>query len=297
MIYAENSEAALPDDKWKRILETWINRVKPGEKILILPPDITRCYSYAGKITAYLYEKLSGQCEVRIMPAVGTHRQMTREERSTFFGAIPDACFLSHNWKNDTEDICIVPEDVVSEATGGKYRRAITAELNRKLLSGEFDRIVSVGQVVPHEVVGMANYTKNLLVGVGGRDMINQSHMISAICGIETIMGRENTPVRRLFDYVQKNFLDKLKITFMLTVTCEKHQDSDLYGLYIGEERETFSAACRLADLQKRRTSPGFRSGRKRLSRGWIRWNSAVPGLEIKRSTGQEWRSRMEENF
>ena len=248
MIYAEKSEAALADHEWKRILETWISQVKQGEKILILPPDITRCYSYAGKITAYLYEKLSGECKVRIMPAVGTHRQMTREERIRFFGAIPDVCFLSHNWKNDTEDICIVPEEIVSEATGGTYRRAITAELNRNVLSGEFDRIVSIGQVVPHEVVGMANYTKNLLVGVGGRDMINQSHMISAICGIEKIMGRENTPVRRIFDYVQKNFLDQLKITFMLTVTCEKHQDSDLYGFYIGEERETFSAACRLAE-------------------------------------------------
>ena len=85
----------------------------------------------------------------------------------------------------------------------------------------------------------MANYTKNLLVGVGGRDMINQSHMISAICGIEKIMGRENTPVRRIFDYVQKNFLDQLKITFMLTVTCEKHQDSDLYGFYMARSGST----------------------------------------------------------
>lgn len=248
MFYAENLDTPLPDSEWKSTLDTWIRQVQPGEKILILPPDITRCYSYAGKITAYLYEKLSGTCRIRIMPAVGTHRQMTRKEQEEFFGPIPENSFLCHDWRNDTEDICVVPEDKVSEVTGGKYKKAITAQLNRHLLSGEFDRIVSVGQVVPHEVVGMANYTKNLLVGVGGRDMINQSHMISAICGIETIMGRENTPVRRLFDYVQKNFLDQLEITFMLTVTCEKHQSSDLYGLYIGEERETFSAACRLAE-------------------------------------------------
>lgn len=248
MFYTENLDTPLSESEWKNTLGTWIRQVQPGEKILILPPDITRCYSYAGKITAYLYEKLSETCRIRIMPAVGTHRQMTRKEQEEFFGPIPENSFLCHDWRNDTEDICVVPEEKVSEITGGKYKKAITAELNRHLLSGEFDRIVSVGQVVPHEVVGMANYTKNLLVGVGGRDMINQSHMISAICGIETIMGRENTPVRRLFDYVQKNFLDQLKITFMLTVTCEKHQDSDIYGLYIGEERETFSAACRLAE-------------------------------------------------
>ncbi len=248
MFYTENVDTPLSDSEWKSTLDTWIKQVQPGEKILILPPDITRCYSYAGKLTAYLYEKLSEACKIRIMPAVGTHRQMTRKEQEEFFGPIPESCFLCHDWRNDTEDICVVPEDKISEITGGKYKRSITAQLNRHLLSGEFDRIVSVGQVVPHEVVGMANYTKNLLVGVGGRDMINQSHMISAICGIETIMGRENTPVRRLFDYVQKKYLDQLKITFMLTVTCEKHQDSDLYGLCIGEERETFSAACRLAE-------------------------------------------------
>lgn len=248
MIYAENKDLPLTEGEWKHALEQWIGQVRPGERILILPPDITRCYSYAGKITAYLYERLSGSCELRIMPAVGTHRQMTRGEREEFFGPIPEECFLCHDWKHDTVDVCPVPGEAVSEITGGRYKRTITAQVNRRLLSGEFDRIVSVGQVVPHEVVGMANYTKNLLVGVGGRDMINQSHMISAICGIETIMGRENTPVRRLFDYVQEKYLDRLGITFMLTVTCERNQRSDLYGLYIGEERETFSAACRLAE-------------------------------------------------
>ena len=117
MIYAEKSEAALADHEWKRILETWISQVKQGEKILILPPDITRCYSYAGKITAYLYEKLSGECKVRIMPAVGTHRQMTREERIRFFGAIPDVCFLSHNWKDKDviEPIAVRLKEVYGE--------------------------------------------------------------------------------------------------------------------------------------------------------------------------------------
>ena len=142
MLYAENLDTPLSDREWKNALETWIRLIQPGEKILILPPDITRCYSYAGKITAYLYEKLSGICEIRIMPAVGTHRQMTRKEKEEFFGEIPETCFLCHDWRNDTEDVCAVPEDKVSEITDGKYKRAITAEVNRHLLSGEFNRIV-----------------------------------------------------------------------------------------------------------------------------------------------------------
>ena len=94
MIYAEKSEAALADHEWKRILETWISQVKQREKILILPPDITRCYSYAGKITAYLYEKLSGECKVRIMPAVGDTPADDERRENQIFRSNPGCVFF-----------------------------------------------------------------------------------------------------------------------------------------------------------------------------------------------------------
>ncbi len=237
----------LTEGEWQELVDEWLLTHPAGKRVLILPPDITRCYSYAGVITAYLYQKLNGRHDVFVMPAVGTHMQMTEEERSGFFPGVPAEIFLTHDWRTDNVSLGTVPAEFVARVTEGKYREPIEAAIDRRLVSGEFDTVISVGQVVPHEVVGMANYTKNLVVGLGGRDMINKSHMVSAFCNIETIMGNTDSPVRAIFDYVQKKWLDRLGITFFLTVTCENGADADLFGLYIGTERAAFEEASRLA--------------------------------------------------
>ena len=69
--------------------------------------------------------------------------------------------------------------------------------------NGGHDLILSVGQVVPHEVIGMANYNKNLLIGTGGPEGINKSHFIGAVYGMERIMGKADNPVRSLLNYAQ----------------------------------------------------------------------------------------------
>lgn len=240
-------DGLFTDEAWMALADAWIEEENPGKRMLILPPDMTRCYSYAGVITSYLYRKLQGDHEVFVMPAVGTHMQMDKRERETFFPGIPDEAFLCHNWKEDNVCLGVVPGEYLREVTGGRYEDDIQVLLNKHVACGEFDTVVSVGQVVPHEVVGMANYTKNLVVGIGGRDMINKSHMVSAICNIETIMGNVDSPVRAVFDYAQKHYLDKLGITFFLTVTMEREGQADLCGLYIGKGRDTFEAAAALS--------------------------------------------------
>ena len=84
--------------------------------------------------------------------------------------------------------------------------------------SGGFDLILSIGQVVPHEVIGMANYTKNILVGTGGREGINRSHYLGAVYGMERIMGRAENPVRNVLNYASDRFLQHLPIVYVLTV-------------------------------------------------------------------------------
>lgn len=247
MIWKTGGNVPLKEEEWQELLESWCGKLRPGRRILIIPPDMTRLYSYAGEITSWIYRRLSPDHEIALMPAVGTHAAMRRQELESFFPGIPVECFLSHDWREDTVRIGSVPSNVVEKASCGRYAGEIGIDVNRALLSGEFDEILSIGQVVPHEVVGMANYTKNILVGVGGRDMINQSHIISALCGIESIMGNADTPVRSIFDYVQKVYLDRIGITFFLTVTQEQNGGAGLCGLFIGKERDTFEAACELA--------------------------------------------------
>lgn len=218
-------------------------------KVLIIPPDFTRCYSYAGEITQILYRKLSPHAQVHVMPALGTHMAMDAEERKKMFGsAIPDDAFLVHHWQTDTISIGNVPREFIEDISDGLYSTDIEVEVNRRLIEDGYDLILSVGQVVPHEVVGMANYSKNIFVGVGGRQMINKSHMLSAICGMEKALGVVDSPARKVFDYAQEHFLSSLPLVYIQTVTALDEQGSvSLKGLYIGSSRRPFELAASLS--------------------------------------------------
>ena len=96
------------------------------KKVLILPPDYTRMYSGAGKITAIYYELLKDTCEVDIMPALGTHVPMTQEEWVAFFGeGVPFDRMIVHNWRNDVVKIGEVPASFVSEVSEGLVNNSI----------------------------------------------------------------------------------------------------------------------------------------------------------------------------
>ena len=215
------------------------------KKVLILPPDFTRMYSGAGKITEIYYDLLKDTCQVDIMPALGTHAPMTEEEWKAFFGSIPFDKMIVHNWRTDVVKVGEVPASFVSEVSEGLVNNSIDVEVNRRLVDPSYDLILSVGQVVPHEVVGMANYGKNLFVGCGGSSMINSSHMLGAFYGMERIMGKDFSPVRRVFDYAEQNFLAHIPLVYVLTTTTNKGDEVTIHGLYIGRERSNFEAAVK----------------------------------------------------
>ena len=217
-------------------------------KVLLLPPDYTRLYSGAGKITAVYYEALKDICEVDIMPALGTHEPMTREEFTAFFGSgVPFERMIVHNWRTDVVKLGEVPADFVSEVSDGLVNTKIDVEVNRRIVDPSYDLIISIGQVVPHEVVGMANYSKNIFVGCGGSNMINSSHMLGAFYGMERIMGKDHSPVRKVFDYAQEHFLTDVPLLYVLTVTTNRGDDTFIHGLFIGEHRDVFEQAVKLS--------------------------------------------------
>lgn len=222
-------------------------RLDSLKKVLIIPPDITRYHSGAGMITGYIYGLLHKTCRVDILPALGTHVPMTREECAEMYADIPFERFLVHNWRTDVVKIGEVPCEYVSEVSEGLVNEAIDVEVNRLLLDSSYDLILSVGQVVPHEVVGMANYTKNILVGCGGSNMINSSHMLGAFYGLERLMGKDHSPVRKVFDYAEKHFLRDLPLQYILTVTAPYGDRQAIYGLFIGRERKYFEEAAELS--------------------------------------------------
>ncbi len=217
-------------------------------KALLLPPDYTRYHSNAGFITNYLYHKLVELgAEVDVMPALGTHVAVTREQWDDMFGDIPYAKMLVHDWRNDVVKLGEVPSDFLEEITEGLWKEPVSVEVNRRVMDESYDLIVSPGQVVPHEVIGMSNHAKNLFVGVGGSDMINKSHMVGAVYGMERMMGRDHTPVRRIFDYGMEHFLKSRPILFVLTVTTATGRNIYTHGVFIGEGRNCLTEAVKLA--------------------------------------------------
>jgi nickel-dependent lactate racemase len=212
---------------------------------------MTRLHSYAGKIPAMYYQMLKDTCQVDIMPALGTHDPMSEAECLEFFGPdVPYSVFVPHRWKDDIVKIGTVPAEYVREVSEGLIDYPIDVEVNKRLLDPSYDLIISVGQVVPHEVVGMANYSKNIFVGCGGKTIINRSHFLGAVYGMERVMGKDFSPVRKVFDYAETQFIKNMPLMYILTVTTVDAGEVNLEGLYIGRERFLFENA--LEQSQKR---------------------------------------------
>lgn len=239
------SDTYIGDDELFELVSRSIEG-KSLKKVLILPPDYTRMYSGAGKITAMYYKLLKGKAQIDIMPALGTHEPMTKKEWDAFFGAdIPYEDMIIHRWRDDVVKIGEVPSEFVKEVSDGLCDTKIDVEVNYRLLDPTYDLIISIGQVVPHEVVGMANYSKNIFVGCGGASMINSSHMVGAFYGLERVMGKDFSPVRRIFDYAEEHFIKNIPLMYVLTVTEGKNDETFIHDIFIGRKRELFEMAVK----------------------------------------------------
>ena len=245
-IFIENEQGGLSLEQIKESLAKSVGG-RNLKKVLLVPPDMTRMNSGAGLITALYYDLLEGM-HVDVLTALGSHAPMTREEQSSFFGdKIPAERFLVHNWRDGVTKIGVIPGEFVDSVSEGIMDSPMEVEVSNYLLDPSYDLILSIGQVVPHEVVGMANYTKNIVVGCGGSRFINQSHMLGAFYGLERLMGKDHSPVRKVFDYAQENFISKLPVEYVLTVTVTENEKTDIIGLYIGKSREGFTRAVKLS--------------------------------------------------
>jgi nickel-dependent lactate racemase len=248
LYFAQGSaDCDLTPDELKSALESAFRKLGPRSRVLALPPDFTRANSMAGPITCLAHEHF-GPRLVDVMPALGTHVPMTDEQLDRMFPGLPKGLIRAHDWRRDVVTIGEVPAEFVARATEGIYAKPWPAQLNRLVWEGGHDLILSIGQVVPHEVIGMANYNKNLFVGTGGAAGINESHFIGAAYGMERMMGRADTPLRRILNYAQDHFCRHLPLVFILTVIGPRDDGSlALRGLFVGDDVECFQRAAELS--------------------------------------------------
>jgi nickel-dependent lactate racemase len=248
IFYKSGSENTVIDQNdLKDGLYSALEKLGPRNKILIVPPDFTRFHSGAGDLTTYIYDYYRRNL-ADILPALGTHSPMSDQQIDQMFKGVPKNLFRIHNWRSDVVTVGTVPREYISEITEGALSYTWPAQLNRLVFNGGHDLILSVGQVVPHEVTGMANFNKNLLIGTGGPEGINKSHFIGAVYGMERIMGKAENPVRKLLNYASAGFMSQLPVVYVQTVIGRDESGCLVVrGLFIGDDEEVFRLASELS--------------------------------------------------
>ena len=240
-------DLVLGMDDYLEAISTTLAQLPPVRKVLAVPPDHTRMDSQAGPIT-HAALRLLGNCLTDVMPALGTHTAMNEAELSKMYGDFPRHLIRVHHFRNDVDTLGYVDSEFVRDATHGHYERAWPAQVNKLISRGDHDLILSIGQVVPHEVIGMANYTKNIFVGTGGSAGIDDSHYLSALYGMERVMGRCETPLRKILNRAADLFLTHRPVVYILTVVeSTPDQGPVVRGLYAGDDHSVFYRAGELS--------------------------------------------------
>ena len=248
LLYSRGSENdVLQEEDLRKGLSEALGKLGARNKVLAIPPDHTRFHSQAGSLTRLVWEYYGSKL-TDILPALGTHTTMSETNIKDMFGNTPLSLFRAHDWRKDVVTLGEIPAEFIRQQSEGMLDYSWKAQVNRLLVDGNFDLILSIGQVVPHEVVGMAGYNKNVFIGTGGPEGINKSHFLGAVYGMERMMGRADTPVRRVLNYASEHFAKHMPIIYVLTVVA-RGDDGKLKvrGFYIGDDMECFNLASALS--------------------------------------------------
>ena len=242
-----SADRAISAEELRELFLSSLERLGKRKKVLAIPPDHTRAASRAGELARHAWNYY-GEDLKQLLLAVGTHHAMTPEELTAMFGSVPHSLFRAHKWREDVETLGVIPKEFIREQSEGKVEYDWPAQVNRLVSRGNFDLILSIGQVVPHEVIGMANHNKNILIGTGGPESINRSHYLGAVYGMERIMGRADTPVRRVLNSAARKFLSGLPIVYALTVVGKDEAGGTVVrGFFVGDDDECFLHASELS--------------------------------------------------
>lgn len=245
-----SATASLTSDELRDGLVAALEAYAPASqtrRVIAVPPDITRLHSRAGELTVAA-AAYYGTALTDVLPALGTHTPMTAEELDRMYPGLDHARVRPHRWRSDVTTLGTVPASFVDKVSEGGVKLPFPAQVNRIIADGGYDAILSIGQVVPHEVVGFANHSKNLFIGTGGAEAIHTSHFLGAAYGMERIMGRVDTPVRAVLDYAATTFAAHLPVLYVLTVVSADETGAlHVRGLFIGDDRDCYEQAAALS--------------------------------------------------
>jgi nickel-dependent lactate racemase len=248
LLFSKGSPSeVLTDTDLRASLFATLNRLGDKKRVLAIPPDFTRYHSQAGQLTELVWEYYKDNL-TDVLPAIGTHYPMTEKEISGMFGKVPKNLFRVHDWRTGLSTLGEVPAQYVRKVSNGMVDYKIPIQVDKLLVEGKHDLIISIGQVVPHEVIGMASYNKNIFIGTGGVEGINKTHFLGAAYGMERIMGRASSPVRSVLNYGSEHFAKHLPVIYIHTVVGKDDRGKlVIRGLFIGDDTECFNLAAELS--------------------------------------------------
>lgn len=250
---------AIPENEIKagviRLIDEAQKRIAPElNRVLLLPPDLTRAHSGAGRVTEWIYKEIIArqpEAYVRVIPTLGQHVPHTAAENKWMFGSIPNEIILPHDWRQGVSHVGTIPASLVKETTGGVADWPIPVDLNSTLMNERWDLIVNIGHIVPHEVLGFANHNKNYFIGLGGKETIGASHIAAAVYGIENNLGCLITPLRSCFNQAEEAMLKHLPdVYFQIVMQRDPNNRLVTSGLYIGDDLDTYLQAARRSRAQ-----------------------------------------------
>lgn len=199
-----DAPGGLADDEIVEVMRSGLGRGPlAGARVLVLVPDRTRTFPTA-RVAGLLRQALGGSvAALDYMVALGTHAPIPERELPGLVGLGPEGggTVFNHAW-DDPGALATVGElsvAQVQEASGGRLAVAVPVQVNRRVL--QYDRLIVLGPVFPHEVVGFSGGSKYIFPGVGGPELIDVSHWLGALLTSRAFIGRPGvTPMRRLID-------------------------------------------------------------------------------------------------
>lgn len=243
---------ALSETEIHKIVDAGISReIYNNKRVLVLTPDTTRTCPLPLMISTL--QSIVGRFAQTLdfMVALGTHQPLSEERILELYGISTEerqttyagTNFFNHRWdleKTFQRVGCLTEEDTW-ELSGGRLKEEVPVDINKTIY--DYDQILILGPVFPHEVVGYSGGAKYLFPGISGGEFLHFFHWLGAVVTCPGTIGIKHTPVREVINRAMKLIDVPVHCIAMVVRSSE-----ELYGIYVGDYLQSWEEAANLSE-------------------------------------------------